>query len=194
MNKALLLIDCQHDFIEGGSLAVKGAKDIMDNLTNYIKTHGQDYKIIIMTLDFHPWNHSSFNEYGGKWPMHCVQFTKGASVYESLSKAVISTVLSEPKTTTFSLLTKGTDPQIEEYSAFTNDKNIASFKYNIDKNNIDQIDIAGICGDICVLDSIKSLIDLGYKDKIHVLEDFCPSIDGGSSLHNFIVENNLNAD
>ena len=186
-NSMLLLIDCQYDFLEGGSLPVSGAKGIMDDLARYVEKYGSEYKIIVATLDQHPINHCSFKENGGEWPMHCVKFSHGASLYEPLAKAVINVVMQEPKTTTFSIYPKGEKADKEEYSAFNPDSdNAKALLYHIEKLGIEQIDVAGICGDVCVLNTLQSLIDMGFKDKLNVMEEFCPSLDDGSTLHKFI--------
>src|SRR5574344_2419005 len=82
MSKALVIVDCQKDFVEGGSLAVKGGKEVCAKIEKFIAAH-KDYKII-RTYDTHNPDHPSFKENGGIWPKHCVVGTKG---YESaLSK------------------------------------------------------------------------------------------------------------
>jgi nicotinamidase/pyrazinamidase len=51
--KVLLIIDPQNDFIEGGSLEVKGGKRALDNLTSHLEKHAQDYDKILVSLDTH---------------------------------------------------------------------------------------------------------------------------------------------
>ena len=192
MNKCLILVDCQYDFLEGGSLPVSGAKDIMDALARYVEKYGSEYSAIIVTLDQHPVDHCSFKENGGEWPMHCIKFTHGAAPYEPLSKAIINVVLKEPKTTTFSLYPKGEKQDKEEYSAFETDSPNAKALLNaIEKLGIEQIDCCGIVAEICLKNTLGDLIKLGLKDKLNVLEDFCPSLDGGKELHDFILKHQL---
>ena len=83
MNKLLLVIDCQYDFING-SLAVKGAGPTMDRLAEFIKENGASYKKIVLTADWHPLTHCSFKDNGGTWPKHCVQYTQGAAIYQPI--------------------------------------------------------------------------------------------------------------
>ena len=49
-------------------------------------------------------------------------------------------------------------------------------------------DVCGIAGDVCVLDTLKDLVAAGYKKKLHVLTDFCPSLDGGKALRKYLKE------
>lgn len=188
-NKLLLCIDCQHDFING-SLAVSGAKDIMDGLTRYVEKYGKDYKSIVFTMDFHPINHCSFIENGGKWPTHCVKYTTGAAIYDPLLQATIKLSRENPNIK-ISFIEKGKNYFHEEYSAFDNEINKLAFKHIISDSDIEQIDCGGICGDYCVKSTISSLIHMGFTHKINVMEEFCPSIDDGSTLHNFVKTHNL---
>lgn len=65
----LLIVDPQIDFITG-SLPVPGAEDAMNALALYLQEYGHLYGHIFITCDRHHLSHSSFKEYGGKWPPH----------------------------------------------------------------------------------------------------------------------------
>lgn len=193
-NKVLVLVDVQNDFLEGGSLAVNGAKGIMDDLARYISKYGNEYSHIIMSCDNHPINHCSFNtvvndDKGnvGLWPPHCVQYTVGAAFYPVVFNEVIN--ISTTHGISLTILPKGIIDWKEEYSLVDNTEN-ATIVSNILKD-AEQVDICGICGDVCVLNSIEGLIKLGFQDKLNVLEEFSPSIDDGTTLHEFVVKNNL---
>jgi len=99
MKKALIIVDVQNDFCEGGSLAVPGANEIIP----YINLLMQDnvYDEIILTQDWHPADHKSFASNNGKkigetiilngipqfmWPDHCVQGTPGADFHPDLNR------------------------------------------------------------------------------------------------------------
>ncbi len=179
MKKLLLLIDCQYDFING-SLAVNGAPEAMDALASYISQHANSYEAIAATLDWHPHNHSSFNTFNeqGPWPVHCVQHTHGAAIYQPIADAAGN------KQITF--FTKGNDINTEEYSIFANPVNGPALAKYISDNNFDQIDVCGLCGDYCVLNSLMGLVDNGFKHLINVLVQFTPSIDGGKALSEYL--------
>lgn len=185
MGKMLLVVDPQNDFLEGGSLAVNGAKEKMDNLASYIKT--SDYDVIVITCDWHPCNHSSFTEYGGTWPTHCIAFTKGALIYEPIMDAVLG------KKVKYDVLRKGLDVNTEEYSIMDNTCSSKKLIEIISEDNVDEIDCCGICGDVCLKSSIHGMITKhpNLKPFICVLKDFSPSLDDGTILDNFISENSL---
>lgn len=69
MDKILLIVDPQVDFISG-SLAVEGAKEKMDALTDALLDGDIDCDYVMVTKDYHPSNHCSFKENGGQWPIH----------------------------------------------------------------------------------------------------------------------------
>lgn len=66
MDKILLIVDPQVDFISG-SLAVEGAKEKMDALTDALLDGDIDCDYVMVTKDYHPSNHCSFKENGGQW-------------------------------------------------------------------------------------------------------------------------------
>ena len=80
MNKMLIIVDPQVDFING-SLPVNGAAEAMDSLAEYVKQHGDEYMIKIVTSDWHPYRHCSFDREGGQWPPHCIQHSVGAAIW-----------------------------------------------------------------------------------------------------------------
>ena len=183
--RLLLLVDVQYDFING-SLAVDGAPETMDNLANYIATLPKNsFKEIVMTADFHPYEHSSFKENGGLWPVHCVQHSHGASIYQPIFEAV------KKQLPGAQVLTKGEDIAVDEYSILANQISAKKLLDIIENNNIQEIYIAGLCGDDCVGNSIKDLVKAGHGDKIRVLTRFIGNIDDGTTLRTIIAENNL---
>ena len=81
MKKMLLIVDPQVDFITG-TLPVPGAAKAMDALAEYVRAHGEDYSVKVVTSDWHPYHHSSFVPEGGQWPRHCVQHSAGAALWQ----------------------------------------------------------------------------------------------------------------
>ncbi len=183
-NNVLMIIDPQYDFITG-SLKCKGAISKMTDLAYYIRENGKKYDSIVITLDWHPIDHCSFIENGGEWPMHCVAYTKGASVYQDIINRL-------PKDKKIYFLTKGDMHNVEEYSIM---KNLASYSlltsFILNKENT-TIDICGIAGDVCVLNTVKDLVENGFKDKITVLKDFIASVVTDEPLLNYANENDIN--
>lgn len=178
MKRILLIVDPQNDFING-SLAVPEAEYKMRALGEYLKEN--DYEFIAVTLDSHPKNHCSFKENGGIWPKHCIKGTKGWKIpgylYPILQNQLANYYF------------KGQDFTKEEYSIFPGNELLK--QHILESNNYISIDICGIAGDYCVLETLKGLIKFVPKEKIRVLTQYVASIDNGEKLNNFIKENNI---
>lgn len=180
MNKLLMIVDPQYDFING-TLPVDNAEQKMNALCEYIKNHN-DYEAVVITADWHPENHCSFMDNEGDWPKHCVAYTHGAAIYEPIIQTLRELNID------YTVLTKGVLPNREEYSIFSND-NSRNWLYTIiNAKYINQIDICGIAGDICVYKTLLDGIITYGENQFNLLIDFCPSIDGGEKLKNVDVK------
>ena len=183
MNRILLIVDPQNDFITG-TLAVPGAKEKMMKLSDYIKTNVYDY--ICVTLDSHPKNHISFKENGGMWPTHCVAYTNGWDIPEYLEMALGGIL------TTY--YHKGTDLNKEEYSIFDNESDgyiLANQLIDLFREGNIYIDVCGIAGDFCVIETIKGLRKIIGDQYITVLVNYTASIDGGIKLCDYLESNKI---
>lgn len=172
--KALLVIDIQNDFCEGGALEVPKANEIFPYVNRLIKSN--NYDEIIFSQDFHPKNHISFaeNHLNKKvgdfislednskqilWPTHCVQSTKGAAFHTEIQ-------LPEK----YKIIQKGTDRLVDSYSAFyDNNHKIATglTKYLKDKNII-QVELVGLALDYCVKFTALDAVNEGFKTSLHI--------------------------
>ena len=179
MNKLLLIVDPQVDFITG-SLPVGGAAKAMDALATYVKEQSEEYSVKIVTADWPPYHHSSFADEGGLWPRHCVQHSVGAAIWDSLLVA-----LNESKGG-FTLLYKGNSIEKDEYSIMQNAESANILSRLIKALKIEQIDVCGLAGDICVLNTAKDLKEVIGDVRLNVLEAYSPSLDGGAALSAFV--------
>ena len=193
-NKILLIVDPQNDFIEGGSLPVNGAKDAMDNLVSYLKKNCKTYSRIYITKDYHPVSHCSFKENGGEWPKHCVQGTDGANIYAPLLSVLSNRSFADKS----AYCGKGLNKDCDQYSVFALDENnnITNSAGRIIYNEIKdmtnlEIDVCGIAGDVCVLNTLKDLVNLVGPGCLQVLEKYTASLDDGLTLMNYCVTNNI---
>lgn len=183
MAKILICVDCQYDFIEGGNLPVDGGTQALDYLARYVADHSNEYDCVVMTLDWHPGNHCSFTENGGIWPNHCVRYTRGASIYDPLAKA-----LPVEKTVFFE---KGCKLDKDEYSFLGNRKNVNRFADIIDSLRPDAIDVCGIAGDVCVMNTIKDLLSLESLPCINVIMPAVASLND-DTFAQFVAEQHMN--
>lgn len=179
MGKILLIVDPQVDFVNG-SLPVTGAAEAMDALAAYVKEHGNEYVARLVTADWHPYHHCSFADEGGLWPRHCVQHSVGAAIWQTLLVA-----LNELQGG-FTLLYKGNNIAKEEYSIMQNEESASVICRLVEALKIEQLDVCGLAGNICVLDTAKDLKKMLGNTKLNILENYSPSLDDGSMLKDFI--------
>ncbi|MDY6118167.1 MAG: isochorismatase family protein [Sodaliphilus sp.] len=189
--KMLIVVDPQIDFISG-SLPVPGAAEAMNQLADYVKANGDDYALMVVTNDWHPYDHCSFAPNGGPWPVHCVQNSEGAATYWPLLEALYQ---SETETL---FLQKGDLRHREEYSIVQNTGAREFFENTLDNSLLadadcqyQHVDVCGIAGDVCVLNTLRDLLPIVGTDRLRVLTRFAPSLDGGKALQAFIDENGI---
>lgn len=171
--KALILIDPQNDFITG-TLPVPGAEVAMHALAANLEYLPVQH--IFVTMDCHPFRHTSFEGEGGSWPVHCVKYSEGAAI-----EPVLMEKLSSFGGSAVHFLEKATEVDKDSYSAFEEG-------YPALLDEADEIFFAGIAGDVCVRTSICDLVRLGLGNKLTVLPEACPSLDGGQKLRETIME------
>lgn len=180
MARALLIVDPQRDFIDG-ALPVPGAARAMDSLAAFAARDSWALKII--TCDFHPWNHCSFKDNGGPWPRHCVRHSEGAAIWPGLMRPVFGSPVFS------AVLLKGENEHKDEYSIF------AAAGGQVDAllagHAIDGVDICGIAGDVCVLNTLKDGVARYGAGMFTVLRGFSPSLDGGAALADFCQKENI---
>lgn len=182
----LIIVDYQNDFVqENAPLSVNGAIKAVEKINELLETGKINH--VIFTVDWHPANHCSFKENGGKWPTHCVAYTEGASIYSTLYTKCIE--LHIP----YQVLEKGSRPELEEYGAISEIKDKRTH-YELHSNNSmvflnkrNDIIVCGVAGDYCVLTTLQQLKPLYPK----VFLEGIASIDGGKALDRYISENNV---
>jgi nicotinamidase/pyrazinamidase len=180
-NKVLFRIDVEYDFLDGGKLGVEGSKEKFDKMPAFLYNKGKEYISIWDSADFHPITHCSFKVNGGIWPVHCQEFTMGASIYQPIVDAVNDLGIDHH------VFTKGTNEDREEYSVMRNEKSNKEIHALIEALGVTEVDFCGIAGDYCVKDSIEDFHREFPNIKINVLMPFVASIDGGKTFDEFIA-------
>ena len=85
--RALVVVDVQNDFCEGGSLAVAGGAAVATAISAYLADN-PGYDVVVATRDAHidPGPHfSATPDYVDSWPVHCVVGTEGAALHPNLT-------------------------------------------------------------------------------------------------------------
>ena len=88
MTTALLIVDVQNDFTEGGALAVSGGDAVASAVSSYLAAHAADYDVIAASRDWHDADSDNGGHFADEpdfvdsWPEHCVAGTPGAEYDE----------------------------------------------------------------------------------------------------------------
>lgn len=186
--KLLFIVDPQYDFING-SLPVPNADIAMDALCDYLKDNVENYAAVVISLDWHPWMHCSFDSYEnpetserGQWPRHCVMHSRGAAVWDRLLEVLDGTDVY--------MLNKGYQPDKEEYSLLQCQESTFTFRNIMSEYEITDVDFCGIVREICVMNTMKDFMKMYEDVNVRVLLDYTPTLDGGVEFDKFL-ENHL---
>ncbi|MFB0526743.1 MAG: nicotinamidase [bacterium] len=154
--KALLIVDVQNDFCPGGALAVPEGDKIVPILNKCMMIFSRKKWPIFASRDWHPKESKHFKKFGGPWPEHCIQNTRGARLHPNLRL---------PKETI--ILSKGMDPDKDSYSAFqaVNSKGTGFFEL-LKSSGIKELFIGGLATDYCVKSSVLDALKSGFKVKL----------------------------
>jgi len=153
LEKALLIVDVQNDFCPGGALAVPEGDKIIPVLNKYIKIFSRKKLPIFASRDWHPRDTKHFKQFGGPWPKHCIQNTKGAGFHRSLKFSKETVILS-----------KGMDPDKDSYSAFQAiDSNGTEFLQLLKIFGVKELFVGGLATDYCVKSSVLDALKSGLK-------------------------------
>jgi nicotinamidase/pyrazinamidase len=91
--RALVVVDVQHDFCEGGSLGVAGGSGVAEAIANLLSTGAHGYAHVVATQDWHvdPGDHfSATPDFAATWPAHCRVGTHGAKLHDALAASPAS--------------------------------------------------------------------------------------------------------
>ncbi|QLY30649.1 nicotinamidase [Nocardia huaxiensis] len=156
MNRALIVVDVQNDFCEGGSLAVAGGAAVAERISEYLGV--SDYDVIVATRDLHidPGAHFSAQpDYVDTWPPHCRAGTPGAEFHPNLDTAPIDEVFSKGAYTA-------------AYSGFegtASDGRTALADW-LRARDVDTVDVCGIATDHCVRATALDARGAGFDTRV----------------------------
>jgi nicotinamidase/pyrazinamidase len=145
MHRALIVVDVQNDFCEGGSLAVAGGADVAAAITDLVAQAGTGYQHVVATRDRHiePGAHfSDHPDYEQSWPPHCVAGTEGVGFHPNFAPAVTSGAVD-------AVFDKGA--YAAAYSGFEGlDENGVALCDWLRARRVGEVDIVGIATDHCI--------------------------------------------
>jgi len=155
--RALIVVDVQNDFCEGGSLAVAGGTGVARAVNALLKaSHGYDH--VVATKDFHidPGAHFSDQpDFVDSWPRHCVAGSTGADFPAALDPAPFEAVF-----------LKGAHSAA--YSGFEGACDGVGLADWLHDHGVDAVDIAGIATDYCVRATAHDAVRAGFDTRVLV--------------------------
>ncbi|MFD5102264.1 isochorismatase family protein [Streptomyces albidochromogenes] len=169
MHRALIVVDVQNDFCEGGSLAVAGGADVAAAITELIGEAPAGYRHVVATRDHHvdPGDHFSAKpDYVHSWPVHCVAGTEGVGFHPNFAPAVASGAIA-------AVFDKGA--HAAAYSGFEGaDENGTGLADWLRERGVTEVDVVGIATDHCVRATALDAVREGFTT--HVLLDLTAGV------------------
>lgn len=156
--RALLIVDVQNDFCEGGSLAVVGGAAVARAITDYLAGPGAArYDHVVATQDFHvdPGRHFSPQpDFVDSWPVHCVADSAGAQFHPSLSTDRIEEIFRKGQ-------------YAAAYSGFEgSDAKGGSLLSWLAERGVTEVDVAGVATDYCVRATAADAAKAGFETAV----------------------------
>jgi nicotinamidase/pyrazinamidase len=175
MANALIIVDVQNDFVEGGSLAVNGGVDLGNRLATFLKENHDKYDIIVTTQDWHinPEGHfSETPDYVDTWPVHCVAGENGARIVTPLAQTIGELVVND--NLDYVRIVKG-----EYTAAYSGFEGVIfgggdSLESDLQIAGVTEVDVVGIATDYCVAATARDAKANGFETT--VLKEFCVGI------------------
>ena len=180
---ALIVVDVQNCFVDGGTLPVKGGAEVVP-VINKLASH---FENIVVTQDWHTPGHASFaSSHAGKkpfettsmpygtqvlWPDHCIQGSNDAALHKDLKLPTAALVIR-----------KGFHKDVDSYSAFVeaDGKTMTGLAGYLKERGIDTVFVTGLATDFCVAWTALDARKLGFTT--YVIEDATRAIDLNGSL------------
>ncbi|MFJ3924921.1 isochorismatase family protein [Streptomyces sp. NPDC090022] len=164
MHRALIVVDVQNDFCEGGSLAVAGGADVAAAVTELIGQTTAGYRHVVATRDHHvdPGPHfarpPAEPDYETSWPVHCVAGTEGVGFHPNFAPAVASGSIA-------AVFDKGA--YAAAYSGFEGaDENGTGLAQWLRDRDVSEVDVVGIATDHCVRATALDAVREGFATRV----------------------------
>lgn len=167
MKRALIVVDVQNDFCEGGSLAVEGGAEVAQKISEDLLMD-TEYDVIAFTKDWHiePGDHwSDEPDFVDSWPVHCKADSRGAYLHENLI-AGFNFVSQPGNNIPVGVVHKG---QWEAaYSGFDGGLSSSGSLLNdfLTKYRVTEVDVVGLAFDYCVKQTALDAAENGYETRI----------------------------
>jgi nicotinamidase/pyrazinamidase len=156
VTRALIVVDVQNDFCEGGSLAVAGGRAVATAISEHVRTAGGGYAHVVATRDHHidPGGHFAEQpDYSQTWPAHCVVGTDGAELHADLDRGPIEAVFDKGE-------------HSAAYSGFEGRAGGVPLADWLRAREVDAVDVVGIATDHCVRATALDAVAAGFATRV----------------------------
>lgn len=178
--RALIVVDLQQDFCDGGALAVEGGSEVAGLVTDYVRGHAEDFALVVTTRDWHEADNDNGDhfaepgtapDYLNTWPVHCVQHSPGAD-YAPEFAAVLDLVDAE-------ILQGQGEPGYSAFTGATSDG--LTLEQVLAEADIDVVEVVGLATDYCVC---ATAIDAARHSgrEVTLLLDLCRGVSEATTL------------
>jgi nicotinamidase/pyrazinamidase len=171
--RALVIIDVQNDFTEGGALGVTGGAAVAAAITEHVRQHPDDYGVVIASRDWH----DPDNDNGGHfalespadfvdtWPPHCMAGTEGAEYHPELDTGLIDIHVRKGQGVPAYSIFEGTTDDGRRIVAA------------LDELGVTDVDVVGIATDYCVRASALDALAAGRRVRVltHLVAGVAPA-------------------
>ncbi|KNC18635.1 nicotinamidase [Arthrobacter sp. RIT-PI-e] len=175
MTRALIIVDVQNDFCEGGTLAVDGGAQVATDISDHLDEQAGTYDYVVATQDWHidPGAHfSETPDYAVSWPVHCVADTRGAEFHRDLDTESIDAVFRKGR---FEAAYSGfegvlapddevpTGEQKLGAGEAESDEDLLTLDDWLREHDVDEVAVAGLAADFCVRATALDALQAGYS-------------------------------
>jgi nicotinamidase/pyrazinamidase len=151
--RALLVIDVQVDFCEGGALACSGGAAVAAAITQHIKANSDSYDYVIASRDWHTPNDPNGGHFP-LWPLHCIAGEPGSEYHTALDTSLIDFHIKKGQGSHGYSFFEGTTDQGESSSQL------------LERLGVTHVDVVGIATDHCVRASALDANLLGISTRV----------------------------
>ncbi|MBP2265318.1 nicotinamidase/pyrazinamidase [Pseudarthrobacter sp. PvP004] len=179
MSRALIIVDVQNDFCEGGTLAVEGGAAVAGAITEYVDANQQHFDHIVATQDWHiePGEHFSDDpDMVDSWPPHCRARSKGAELHEDLDPEYIQAYFRKGQfTAAYSgfegVLAPEDDVPTGDLKAGTTltevlDEDAIGLDDWLQSHDVEEVVVVGLATDYCVKATALDAVQAGYTTTV----------------------------
>ncbi|MFI7581443.1 isochorismatase family protein [Kocuria sp. M1N1S27] len=185
MRTALIVVDVQNDFCEGGSLAVTGGAEVASAVSEHLEDHHGDYAAVAATQDWHvdPGAHFSDRpDYVDSWPVHCVADSHGAHTHPDLDTDWIQAWFRKGEHDAAYSGFEGLlapDADVPTGDGEDVEEPDVSLDDWLREHEIEAVDVVGLATDHCVRATALDAVEAGYDTR--VLVDLTAGVDREST-------------